>query len=506
MACAVAALGQAAFAGSAEGTFGWAITTWSVAQAESAPTAQRRREADQLLKRAREAMRQGSLNEAEQLVRSAEALNVPYESLFARFVDTPEKARRDLNELVQQREGEARRPSRRFAPSDTSAAASEARPPQDPFSVPGLPPDPGRVANAAADRAATAPAPGLMPSDITSTDLQRLPLVPGNAARASLTDRSPFAEAAALVPGPPLAGDVNAAKQQVLRLLATAQVALDKGDLAAAQQMAQQAAAMRVPDSVYAAGEPRPWEVLLRVEQAFRRYGSGVVPAGHVTDAPGGENAPAAEFPVTQGVYRPGADRTRIELAQSGQSGPPAPPSPGMRLYQQGVQALEAQDRQAALQRFREAWQFEAELDPATRQQLKDKLSLLTAPAPNGVERQEPSRLQTLDAQQDLLRQKLFREVTSAENEARQIMQSDPMGALEHLQRLRDRVAQSDLDPAARKQLLTLADRQVSSMQAFINQHREEIELDERNRAVREEIDRDRATTIEVQEKVAELV
>ena len=63
-------------------------------------------------------------------------------------------------------------------------------------------------------------------------------------------------------------------------------------------------------------------------------------------------------------------------------TGPPSapatgPPSAGVGLYQQGLRALENQERQAALDFFQQAWQYEAELDPATRGELRDKLPWL---------------------------------------------------------------------------------------------------------------------------------
>jgi phage shock protein A len=69
-------------------------------------------------------------------------------------------------------------------------------------------------------------------------------------------------------------------KSEALRLIAQARAALDRGDLAAAQQMAEQAQDL-VPESAYGPNEPRPWMVLLEVNKALNRRNSGVVPASH---------------------------------------------------------------------------------------------------------------------------------------------------------------------------------------------------------------------------------
>ena len=50
-----------------------------------------------------------------------------------------------------------------------------------------------------------------------------------------------------------------------------------------------------------------------------------------------------------------------------------------LRLYEEGVKALEGQDRDTAMRKFTEAWKQQDQLDPEMRQQLKDKLTFLRA-------------------------------------------------------------------------------------------------------------------------------
>ena len=67
-----------------------------------------------------------------------------------------------------------------------------------------------------------------------------------------------------------------------------------------------------------------------------------------------------------------------LPAAALGQAQPPganAPLSPGAQLFQKGMQALENQDRETALQLFSDAWKFEKELDLATRGGLNACLS-----------------------------------------------------------------------------------------------------------------------------------
>src|SRR5688572_5627287 len=57
-----------------------------------------RREADDLLRQARKAIKEGAHDQAEALIGKSEKLGVKYDPLTARFVDTPEKLRKLLAE------------------------------------------------------------------------------------------------------------------------------------------------------------------------------------------------------------------------------------------------------------------------------------------------------------------------------------------------------------------------------------------------------------------------
>ena len=80
------------------------------------------------------------------------------------------------------------------------------------------------------------------------------------------------------------------------------------------------------------------------------------------------------------------------------------------------------------MQRFSEAWRQQDQLDPDTRQQLKDKLTFLRnsegAKPLNAGE--APSPLEQVNSQQELLRQKLYREILNEEKAAQQQAQKDP--------------------------------------------------------------------------------
>ena len=99
---------------------------------------ERRREADDLLRRARQAMKEGRLDAADELVARAEKLNVTSESIFARFVDSPDKVRKELTTL-RKASGGVNKPSSWFVPSllnegnERQPAVDANAPPRQPF-------------------------------------------------------------------------------------------------------------------------------------------------------------------------------------------------------------------------------------------------------------------------------------------------------------------------------------------------------------------------------------
>jgi general secretion pathway protein D len=268
--------------------------------------------------------------------------------------------------------------------------------------------------------------------------------------------------------------------------------------------MAQQALDLNVPDEAFGPGETRPWQVMLEIEKVSRRR-EGVIQAS------GGAAPAEPRYPVAQGLYDPAADHTKNVQASSSESrlvrGTNAAASPGMRLYDEGLKALETQDREGALAKFQEAWKFQDQLDPAIRQQLKDKLTFLRAATVQPpVAGTQPSPLEQVNSQQEIMRQKMYREIISEEKAAKELAQRDPRTALVNLTKLRDRVSAADVEPASKKQLLTIVDRMVNELSSYIEQNKATIENDERNAAVRTEVVRSQELTIETQNKLADMV
>lgn len=549
-----------------------ASTAAAVGQASRGDEVTRRQDADSWLRQARQAIKKGRLDIAEQCVDRSEALKVRYDATTSRFADTPAKVRSDIAAARRNASGGAQPPSQRFTPGTLREGGSPASQNSPAPARPG--PSREQVLNTLTNDTATkardyvargraalqqgnssaaaawyqralgmraAFAPGeystqhlalelqragvdastlaplraadpfmTRPADFAS-ELQRLPSVAPQPARAN----SAFEQNAITDPTQLGAAAPNSPQKAVaLRLVSQAQIALQRGDLANAQQFAEQAQAIRVPDSEFRRGETRPWEILLQVQSAIKHRGQGsrVMPAGNFeTVRAGGAGNGVGPGPsaVRPGVYNPESDPTRTQhaqaIVQAPGTEPPQPESVGTQLVRQGMRSLEAQDRDAALRAFREAWQYQQELDPATRQELKDKLSLLSAAA-NARDPREPSALEEVTAQQDLMRQQLFREITGETKAAEDMIRTDPHGALERVQQLRDRVSQADLPPASRRQLMSIVQSEVADIEAYIKQNEGDIELEQRNRAVINRIDRDRSEKSAKQQKVASLV
>ncbi|NQU22324.1 MAG: hypothetical protein HQ567_13675, partial [Candidatus Nealsonbacteria bacterium] len=332
-----------------------------------------------------------------------------------------------------------------------------------------------------------------------------------------------------------------AARNSVARLLRQARTAMSNSQLDLAETLALEADRLGVPETVFTPGEDRPGAVLLDIRRARQMASSRVITAAaqHVTPAVGtgstGQTASRALYDSTN-------DPTRNTLAQlesaapgtvplgtnplgtprplspplpaaapAGQPYPPIPPAidgtEGMSLFQQGEAALRAHNADQAYQFFRRAADHIDQLDANTQQRLQERLQLMATPN-RGGNFGPPSISLTQDAAagQKMLYRQVLQDVTQQEVRARAMIQTDPKGAVTLLQQTRGKIESSGLEPAARAKLMGRLDRALAEADRFIEQHRPRLELDERNRQVREGVTRDKQVKLEVQEKLALLV
>ncbi len=328
-------------------------------------------------------------------------------------------------------------------------------------------------------------------------------------------------------------------RQRAVELVRQARDAIGAGQLDQAEALARQAAQMRLPNSAFAPGEDRPELVLLDLQQLKQRAPSAVVQAGGQYPGP---NDPNRALPA---VYNSADDRTQNMQAtavepsfppsQEAAPGsryaqipppnpmnpmrPPEPPRPdaaapvqsqGMALFQQGEAAMRAHDTTRAYDLFRQAANYQNDLDPDTARRLQDHLQLLSGPARTnqpGPAGQSPTMASQAGTQQQLLVNQIRTELAHRESNARAMRATDPKGALMILQEARKKVEMSTgLEPAVRDQFLRNVDRAIAETNQVIAQNRPQIELNDKNNRIRQDVERQQRVKVEVQTKVALLI
>lgn len=480
----------------------------SVGQAETATT---REQADEMLRRARGAMKENDLKQARWYLERVEQSGVSYGGVLSRLGDTPKKLRRDLAKLD---------------PTLSDSTGDAQLPPALPVG-------------------GEAPAP--LPQDLNAGRLVNNPY----AAQVGATNGQPLDARAG--------SDVQQLKAQAGQLLQSAEAALRAGDLTRASQLVQQAQAMRVPNEAYAAGEKRPWMVLLQIERAKRNQQPVAIQPqaanGQVTrrvpSGPGYETTPydsmvrpaSAEEPVAGppadnllAQTTPGFDgfesndlqplpqaagstpspqplsatdtlpsQTQtdddfLQLDSDLSAAPPLDPqpgetSPGYDLIKKGEQAIKDRDFTKAREYFAEAWKYERELDDVTRQRLQDNLQYNNVRVSEANDEEVPAPNMSV-AEQAAVRRFASRVARDQTVITRQLA-SHPKRAYQDLKKLRGRVADAEIPAASKERLLARVDRALNDAERYIERNRAKIELDERNREVLAEIEMRRNGQIE---------
>jgi general secretion pathway protein D len=307
-------------------------------------------------------------------------------------------------------------------------------------------------------------------------------------------------------------------------LLRQAREALTKGNRAEAMAKFRQGAAA-------SGGKPQLRPALIKTLQAFKK--AGITPAdlvpqaaqrpnpannhlqmppmagrGSVAQAGGaaaGNGAAAGKGAVAPAVGSNAAEAGGGVVPVQGIAGPVE--GDGRSLFDEGMQLLAEGQRGAALEKFRAAWQFEADLPPEIRQQLKDKLTLLqpVALAPAGGPA-PGSPLDTVDRQQQAERQRLYSEISNELAEAEKISTSRPLDALDRIVQLRRRVNESGSDVAFKQQMLSIVDRAYSQQERYVQENRASIDLQLRNEQVLADIENERNQRAATSEQISEFV
>ena len=305
-----------------------------------------------------------------------------------------------------------------------------------------------------------------------------------------------------------------AVRDSALALVARAQVAIDRGEIDQAERLAQQAQQLGVPDSAYAPGDPRPEFLFPKIDKVRRLRDSTVVPAvGIISDSePSGAAPGQHRSPISLSGYESSGNGTtgKFRLTDELPATPDEParfPNPGLRLFNQGERELERRDLNGALDYFQKAWVFKSQLDVPVRDRLENHLRVLGASVQKDrSDSKTPSPVKAASDRRQVLRQQMLSEVSQGLVTAERMRQTEPKVAMERLVKLRQRVAQSELDAIDRQRLSARLDRGVRQINRYIEDNRAQIDQDDKNRQVLEQVDRNRQMTREIQEELAKLV
>ncbi len=536
-----------------DSAFGWpgGESWWTPVLLAQSQQDLRAQQAD-LLARAREAIRQGQWEVAEQLIQQAEQIPVRPNPLNP-LADTPEKVRR---ELQRRRKGQGSGLSR-FLPR---LGSGQQKPPQDPFagatSTP-LTPPPGGTAPAA-----TVATPAARLQQAQSLLVQaRKALAVGDVRRAQTLVQ----QARALqVSFPPLGDNPDRVqhaintyqqlrqaaqtsgstlafrRQQAQFLLDQASWLLRAGELDEAERLAHEAQRLGVSYSPY---ELNPQGLLAQIDRIRRRAQAQPTSGPVLRFAPGAISPEVAQkkqhvqrllaqareairqkrwdqatallrqaesLGVPAAAYGPRDDRpelvrrdlTRAMKRQNSAAATPAAHITGTQhprvLFQQAEAALQRGQLDLARRLFLEAEKHQDQLDPTTRQQLQGRLAYLG--------RQSPEELRQVSQQQALLRKQVSARLADAQRRARELRDQNPQAALMVLEEARVMVQNSPLDPEAKQQLLYRVDGDIEQLRRYMAENAPLLELQQRNQQVLADLQRQRRHRVEVQQRLAELV
>jgi len=374
-----------------------------------------------------------------------------------------------------------------------------------------------RPRNNAAPTAVTevSPAAGLFPDVEVEADRDGIfDNMPAAAARPTQTGGivPPTVDAGAALqaPGNPPAD----AKAQAMQLLGQARQALAAGDLNAAEHLAREATKLKLPDSAYGQREDNPWLVMLEIENARGLQGQNVAPASN-----GNARSPVspAVGPGMSSPVRPAAARGNLpaefqlpsdaaaDLTSTGPSAlaePALSPDPTTLEAPERLPAPDAAPLSASPGELPAGEQSADEapgLNPET----------ISAPDSAPAERANTTLMDGVAVDQQLLARQLLEEAGRAQQAASQMLQGDPgdpIGAMKVLNEVRTRIVNSKLESTSKEQLVRRIDVRIAECEKYLEANAPRIALQQKNQAIRDDIDRGRQVKVEIQGKLVVMV
>ena len=442
-----------------------------------------------LVKQAESLIKYQDFDTAKMLIEQAQLFNVP-------FTDAATHPDQLLAIIEVAKQGQAATPAVAAAPQMMAQTPVA----QAPMSQPPMPQPP-------------VPQPAAQ-TDIVQTPPAAMPEAPATQVKPAATD---------------YAATMNTPKQEVMKLMSQAQLAMDQERWEQAQALVNAAAAFKLDDSQFTPDEMRPWQMELKIQTALnlQNFNNTAEPANFVV------NETAPKVGVVQANYDPSMDQSRnvqvanfTDATEGQESNNPfqarasqpvgtnfnaasAPmPTRGMQLYQSGMEALQGGEPARAKEYFQIAMQYQDELDANTQKSIRGFLDSPAKAAPP-VPQASPSdglNLAQLNEEQMRAFRNLQSEVLSERVAAEKLLEKSPQQALEKMTLLRSRIASSQINPGSRRPLLTIIDRDISEMQVYIEKNLPQIQHKEEQATRKEYVKRNAQRRIDVQQQLQKLV
>jgi general secretion pathway protein D len=310
-------------------------------------------------------------------------------------------------------------------------------------------------------------------------------------------------------PSPQTAQPASQTKLETLRLLAASRAALRAGQLQQAEKMAAQASSLNVPDSQFGPGEDSPSRlaadlVKARMESSATQLASNAAPA---KANPARRDAGVKPAELSLGVDQDQPALEQLPAARPLASTPASSGSDPFQLIEAGEAALKAGDRAAALEHFRSAYKQKDQLDLVMQQRLQGHLQMLSVST--GSAKPDPADgelIESAAAGQSLVATQLSADIGKRQSEAAKLKETDPNKAISLLAEARKLVAESELNDSLKQQLTRRIEMSLGEIERYVRDHKSELELEAANKAVLDEIERERVVKVEVQQRTAELV
>lgn len=291
-------------------------------------------------------------------------------------------------------------------------------------------------------------------------------------------------------------------KKNALSLLSQAQLAIDQKRWSDASTFVNKAKAIGLADNDYDVDQIRPWQLELKIQNGQKTAVAQPVAMDVASPTQFDPNVANADFIPSRDTTKDVtvAAALPVEATLTDEVG-------AMSLYESGVKALNSNDQTRAAEFFRLAQQRKAELTPAA------KLMIEKFATPMRDDNVKPAQAQTkamdlnqIRSEQQAAFRKLQSSIYKERADAEKLLEKSPTQALAKLTAVRTRIAAANLTPETQRPLLTLIERDITEIQAYIEENLSEIQNEEANESARDLVERRAQRRVDNDEQIAKLV